>query len=111
MIDNQSHSAVTANFVHLIAPPPPPTENPCARKCYDGTCVPSSKVCDFFPDCAQKNTSDNADEKDCDGCDFGDGSKSNDYIHILIIVENYIEVEYFKFLNEKGLKAVSREIT
>ena len=71
---------IKSNISLLTAPPPPPTENPCARKCYDGSCVPASKVCDFVPDCAQKNKSDNADEKGCDGCDFGHSSKCN--VHV-----------------------------
>ncbi|XP_047128245.1 MAM and LDL-receptor class A domain-containing protein 1 isoform X1 [Hydra vulgaris] len=55
-------------------PAPPPTPIPCLRKCKDGTCISSDKVCDFYPDCAQgKDSTDNTDEDGCDGCDFETG--------------------------------------
>ena len=60
---------------HFLAPAPPPKPDPCARKCKDGTCISSDKVCDFFVDCAAQ-TSDNTDttdEDNCDGCDFEKG--------------------------------------
>ena len=50
---------------------PSPTPDPCAVMCdYSGECIPSNKVCDFFPDCAQWNKDDDTDERDCDSCDF-----------------------------------------
>uniref|UniRef100_A0A7M5U4P5 Uncharacterized protein n=1 Tax=Clytia hemisphaerica TaxID=252671 RepID=A0A7M5U4P5_9CNID len=52
-------------------PKPPPTPNPCLRKCKDGRCISSEKVCDFYPDCAQgSDPTDDSDEHGCDGCDF-----------------------------------------
>ena len=56
-------------------PKPPPTPNPCLRKCKDSRCVPSDKVCDFYPDCAQgSDPNDDSDEHGCDGCDFEKGN-------------------------------------
>jgi len=68
----------------LCAPPkPPPTPNPCLRKCKDGRCISSEKVCDFYPDCAQGNDpTDDTDEHGCDGCDFETGKIHYDKVII-----------------------------
>ena len=53
-----------------------PTENPCAMKCKDRrTCIPASKVCNFFPDCAHmtRDKTDASDEEGCDQCNFEKG--------------------------------------
>ena len=58
-------------------PKPPPTPNPCLRKCKDGkTCIPSDKVCDFVQDCAKltDDSTDDTDEHGCDGCNFENGN-------------------------------------
>ena len=54
--------------------PPPATPAPCAIRCKDGHCISGDKVCDFFPDCAQRgDATDLSDEKDCDQCNFEKG--------------------------------------
>lgn len=54
------------------APTPSPSPNPCAVKCKSGTCVSSTKVCDFVNDCG---SGDNSDEQNCGDCTFEQGEK------------------------------------